>query len=1168
MGINGNNMAKFTHLHLHTEYSLLDGAIRLKDLFPRAKEYGYGSLAITDHGGMYGVLKFYQQAIKAGIKPLIGCEIYVAPGHRKDKSARNQSEAAYHLVLLAMNNTGYKNLLKLVTLANFEGFYYKPRVDKELLTELNQGIIALSACLHGEVAHAFLKHDEKKARALAETYASIFKDRFYLELQENGIPEQDEVNKALLSLGKTLGIPVVATNDCHYLNREDAEAHDVLLCIQTGRTVNDPKRMKLSTDKLFFADQDEMLSRFSWCPEAIAATDEIASMCQVDIETGKHHFPVFRMESSLSYEEEFEKRARQGFEERLAIQKCIREHEEVYRERFQEEIDIIKEKGFASYFLIVADFINWAKEQGIPVGPGRGSAAGSLVAYSMKITDIDPVKYGLFFERFLNAERVSLPDIDVDFCMSRRDEVIKYVTGRYGGDDHVAQIITFGQMKAKAVIRDVGRGLGMPFQDVDRIAKLVPDRLNISLEDAIKMEPQLKELQKKDPQVAKLLTIAKSLEGLQRHSSTHAAGVVISDKPMMEYLPLTKGQEGETVTQFDMKDVEKVGLIKFDFLGLKTLTVIDTALKLIEQHYGEKIDISNIDLDDRETFNLLSEGDTTGVFQLESSGMKSLIRRMRPTAFSDLIALVALYRPGPLESGMVDDFVRRKHGEVEVEYLLPELEPILKETYGVIVYQEQVMKIAQVLAGYSLGEGDLLRRAMGKKIPEVMEAQKERFMKGAKEKGIPLDKAETIFDLMAKFAGYGFNKSHSAAYAMISYQTAWLKAHYRVPFMASLLTNELGSTDGVVKFLSECRASNIEVLPPDINSSRTDFIIEENTIRFGLAAVKNVGSAAIDIITAERDKNGPFKSLEDFVSRVDLRKVNKRVMESLIMCGAFDCFGLKRSQMMEVVEDAINYGHAKQKDRSMGQKSLFDIMPSEDAGNISSFKIPEMEEWPEMERLAREKATLGFYISGHPLDQFRDELSRLSALNTENLSNVPDGSRADIAGTVRIKKEKITKNKDKMAFLVLEDLHGSVEVLCFSRVYEAYQNVINSEKPLYVEGIVKKEGGPKTDNITCKLVAEKIWLLEDICKKRTTGVSIELKSDMVGPAMLPPLKDVILRNRGRYPVSIKVTVPGKGIVQLSLPDNYNVDINPEITETINSLVGYPAFRPEFEQNTH
>ena len=1153
----------FTHLHLHTEYSLLDGAIRLKDLFLKAKEYGYTSLAITDHGNMFGALKFYQQAVKAGIKPIIGCELYVAPKSRLDKSAKSQSEAAYHLVLLSMNEKGYKNLLKLVTLANFEGFYYKPRVDKELLEELNEGLIALSACLHGEVTHCLLRGDEKKAKALAETYASIFNGRFYLEVQENGLKEQKEVNKALVHLGKSLGIPVVATNDCHYLNKEDAKAHDVLLCIQTGKTIKDEKRMRFSTDMLYFTSPEEMAERFSWNPEALSITQEIAERCNIEIETGVHHFPIFTISEDTTYEEEFEKQARAGLKKRIEQLKLNTDDISIYEKRLDEELEIIKEKGFASYFLIVADFINWAKAQGIPVGPGRGSAAGSLVAYSMGITEIDPVKYGLFFERFLNVERISLPDIDVDFCMSRRDEVIKYVTEKYGGEDHVAQIITFGQMKARAVIRDVGRGLGMSYQEVDKIAKLIPGKLNISLDEAIKLEPKLKELYEKDEQVKKLLTIAKALEGLPRHSSTHAAGVVISDKPMVEYLPLTKGQEGETITQFDMKDVEKVGLIKFDFLGLKTLTVIDTAIRLIEKHLGEKIDINSISLDDQKTFELLQNADTTGVFQLESIGMKDLIRRMKPSTFTDLIALVALYRPGPLESGMVDDFVKRKHGIVEVEYLLPELEPILKETYGVIVYQEQVMKIAQELAGYSLGEGDLLRRAMGKKIPEVMEAQKERFMKGALEKGIDKEKAETIFDLMAKFAGYGFNKSHSAAYALIAYQTAWLKAHYPIPFMTSLLSNELGNTDGIVKFLAECRSSGIEVLPPDINKSEEDFTIEDDKIRFGLAAVKNVGSSAIESIITERKKGGPYKGIDDFVSRVDLRKVNRRVMESLIKSGAFDSFGLKRAQIFEALDELIDFGHKRQKEKSLGQKSLFAISPSA-SSSIIPFKIPEIEEWPKFELLSKEKEALGFYISGHPLESYQDIISKLSAINTQNLSQAQEGSKVALSGIIRSKKEKLTKKGDKMAFLVFEDLYGSVELICFSEVFNNFKELIDSERPLWIEGVLKKDGDEE-DKITCKIICEKMYPLEDICNRRTCGVIIDIKDNSVNNMTLESIKKALKIWHGDLAVTINIIVEGKGIVSLSLPEELNVSLNEELIKEITQILGYPGIKPQYER---
>ncbi len=1150
----------FVHLHLHTEYSLLDGAIRLKDLFTKAKEYGYEALTITDHGNMYGALNFYEQARKNNIKPIFGCEVYVAPKHRKDRSARKASEAAYHLVLLAQNIKGYKNLLRLVTAAHFEGFYYKPRIDLELLKEFNEGLIALSACLHGHVPYTLLKKGLKQAKELAQTYATIFKDRFYLEIQENGIPEQSELNKSLIDLAKELGLPLVATNDCHYLKSEDAKAHDVLLCIQTNRTVDDQNRMRFSTDQLYFAPPEEMKERFSYCPEAVANSVDIAQMCDVELELGKHHFPRFPLKENETYEERFEKEAWAGFKNRLKKINLNETKRKIYEERLKEEIEIITQKGFASYFLIVADFINWAKSKSIPVGPGRGSAAGSLVAYSMGITNIDPVKYGLFFERFLNAERQSLPDIDVDFCMSRRDEVIRYVAERYGGEDFVAQIITFGQMKAKAVIRDVGRALGLPYPEVDKIAKLVPDQLNITLSKALELEPKLKELQEKEPKIRELIKVALALEGLPRHSSTHAAGVVISDKPMVEYLPLTKGQEGETVTQFDMKCVEKCGLIKFDFLGLKTLTVIDTAVRLIKDHLGEDIDIENLPLDDKATYELLTKADTTGVFQLESSGMKDLIRRIRPSTFTDMIALVALYRPGPLESGMVDQFVDAKHGKVEVKYLLPELEPILKETYGVIVYQEQVMKIAQVLAGYSLGEGDILRRAMGKKKPEEMAAQRERFISGAKEKNIPEDKAKIIFDLMEKFAGYGFNKSHSAAYALIAYQTAYLKAHYLVPFLASLLSNELGNTDGVVKFIQECKAQGVPVLPPDINKSSVDFTIEDNKIRFGLAAVKNVGMGAIEAIQEERNKNGPFKNFEDFCTRINTRKVNRRVIESLIRCGAFDSLGHRRSQLMEVIDDALELGHAKGRDRAAGQLSLFDLMPQDsddEETNPLGLELPDIPEWSQEEMLAAEKESLGFYITGHPLDPFVKEMERLSSgLNTSNVNTMADGAAIGLGGVIRSKKVITTKKGEQMAFLALEDLHGSLEVICFPKLYQQVRELLDSDAPVFVEGKLKKEEEEKSR--TYKIIADSIELLEQACKRRVAGLDIVLHGERISPPILKQIKAILLQNRGDSPVSVSITMPQKGKVVLSLPEHLNVKITPDLTQALTKLMGYPS----------
>ncbi|NIA08351.1 MAG: DNA polymerase III subunit alpha [Nitrospiraceae bacterium] len=1153
----------FVHLHLHTEYSLLDGAIRLKDLFPKAKEYGYPAVAITDHGNMYGALQFYEQALEHGIKPIIGCEVYVAPNGRRDRSARSARDAAYHLVLLAQNNIGYKNLLKLVSTAYFEGFFYKPRVDLDLFKELNQGIIALSACLHGQIPAALLKGDRKGAKALAETYAEVFDGRFYLEIQENGIAEQTIVNHELVDLAGELGLPLVATNDCHYLSPQDAKAHDVLLCIQTNKTVDDANRMRFSTDKLYFTSPEEMARRFKdYPPEALSNTLEIAKKCNIKMEFGKHHFPLYPLKKGETYKGLFDDLARKGLERRLREDKIPKEKEAEYRERFETEMSVIKEKGFASYFLIVADFIGWAKSQSIPVGPGRGSAAGSLVAYAMSITEIDPVRYGLFFERFLNVERESLPDIDVDFCMNRRDEVIQYVTEKYGGEDFVSQIITFGQMKAKAVIRDVGRALGIPYQQVDHIAKLVPDQLNITLDKAIQLEPRLKKLEEEDPKVAELLTIARSLEGLPRHASTHAAGVVISDRPMVDYLPLTKDQNGGTVTQFNMKSVKKVGLIKFDFLGLKTLTVIDKALKLIKEHLGKDIKLSQIPLDDPETYELLSKGNTTGVFQLESPGMKDLLIRMRPSTFTDIIALVALHRPGPMESGMVDQYVKAKHGETKVTYIVPELEPVLKETYGLIVYQEQVMKIAQVLAGYSLGDGDILRRAMGKKSHEEMAAQRDRFLSGAKKNGIPASKAKIIFDLIEKFAGYGFNKSHSAAYALIAYQTAWLKTHYLVPFMASLLSNELKNTDGVIKFIHECKAQGIQVLPPDVNHSRIDFTVDGESIRFGLAAVKSVGSGAIEAIVQERDKKGPYQNFEDFCSRVDLKKVNKRMLESLIGCGTFDSLGHRRSQLVAVLDDAFEFGQSKKQERLSGQMSLFDFMAQSAPEKTLEpvLNLPDIPEWPGLECLANEKKSLGFYISGHPLDSYRDDLAKLGSMDTARLSGMADGTEVCLGGIVRSKKEILTKRGDRMAFLVLEDLHGSVEVVCFHEIYAKVGDLLEDDSPLWVEGVLKNED----DKNGHKILAKSIKALDKACKERISGYLIELQGNRVSPEGLKSLKEILIKYHGTYPVKLAVTIPDRGQVFLSLPDSYSVSTGPGLSDDVNGLLGYTGIRAEFE----
>ncbi|HTY20677.1 MAG TPA: DNA polymerase III subunit alpha, partial [Geobacteraceae bacterium] len=870
----------FVHLHLHTQYSLLDGAIRLTDLIAKAKEYGMPAVAATDHGNMFGAIEFYEKCTAAGIRPIIGAEVYVAPGSRFAKESGNGHDGItnFHLILLCENHQGYRNLSRLVSAGFKEGFYYKPRIDKELLAECSEGLIALSACLKGEVAYLCGRNRIEEAIGVARWYAETFPGSYYLELQENTLAEQDVANKRLLEIASELSLPLAATNDCHYLNRGDARAHEVLLCIQTGKTMNDTSRMRFSADEFYFKSPDEMAGAFHYAPEAVANTVRIAERCNLELDFKTYHFPEYHKNDDKSLDETLEEEAIAGLKERLAVigakdPEFGATQESAYFDRLHQELDCIREMKFPGYFLIVADFINWAKKRGIPVGPGRGSAAGSLVAYAIRITDIDPIPYNLLFERFLNPERISMPDIDVDFCQDRREEVIQYVADKYGRDK-VCQIITFGTMAARGVIRDVGRALDMPYGEVDRIAKMVPEILGITLERALQQEPKLKEMSGADPRVQELLDIALRLEGLARHASTHAAGVVVAPRVMEEFCPVYKDQKsGSITTQYSMKYVEKIGLVKFDFLGLKNLTVIDNAVKLIRGGSDPDFDISSLRDDDQATYQLLQSGNTTGVFQLESSGMQGLLIKLKPSCFEDIIAVVALYRPGPLGSGMVDDFIDRKHGRKRVVYDLPQLEPILKDTYGVIVYQEQVMQIARTLGGYSLGGADLLRRAMGKKDPAGMAREKDKFLAGAKGKGIDARKAEAIFDLMAKFAEYGFNKSHSAAYAMVAYQTAFLKAHFPVEFMAALLTEDMGNTDKVIKNIADCREMGIDVLPPDINDSDLSFRVLGNSIRFGLGAVKNVGESAIEAILDARGK-GLFKDIFDFCERVDLRRVN------------------------------------------------------------------------------------------------------------------------------------------------------------------------------------------------------------------------------------------------------------------------------------------------------
>ena len=1144
-------VSEFVHLHVHTQYSLLDGAIRIDDLLRRAAEFEMKAVTVTDHGTLFGALEFFQKATAAGIKPIIGCEIYVAPRTRFDKSPLDNKDLS-HLILLVKNEEGYRNLCKLATAAQLEGFYYKPRIDKQILKECSKGLIGLTACLHGEIPRRIQQGHIDQAENVARGYREIFgENNFFLEVQNNGIKEQEQVNQTLLDISQRLSIPLVASNDCHYLSKDDVRAHDVLLCIQTGKTIHDNQRLKFRTDQLYFKSKAEMHDAFKDYPGALSNTVDIANRCHIDFDFNTYHFPRFADESELSSDELFARNVRQGFELRIQRieEKDPQIDEALYRDRLEYEISVIRDMGFSGYFLIVADFIRYARENNIPVGPGRGSAAGSLVAYSLRITDLDPIAHGLIFERFLNPARKSMPDIDVDFCIEGREDVYKYVVDKYGGGDYVAQIITFGKLKTRAVIRDVGRALDIPLAEVDAIAKMVPDILNISLDEALEREPRLRELARQKSEIDELIKICRVLEGLPRHASTHAAGVVIADEPLVDYMPLYRGKKGEVVTQYDMKMVEKIGLVKFDFLGLRNLTVIANTLSLISSQQKTPPDLDNIELTDADTYRLLSAGDTTGVFQLESSGMKDLLVRLKPESFEDVIALVALYRPGPMESGMIDDYVARKHGKKKVEYLLPQLEPILKETYGVIVYQEQVMKIANDLANYSMAEADDLRKAMGKKIQAIMAEHRERFVNGAAQNDIVSDAAAPIFSLMEKFGGYGFNKSHSAAYAMIAYQTAYLKAHFPVEFMAALLTSEMQSTDGVVKYILECRHHGIEILPPDINYSDKAFSVYGDKIRFGLVAVKNVGEGAIETIIESRGDEG-FTSLFDFCERVDLKKVNKRVVESLIKCGAFDSTGANRSQMMASLEDALDYGQRVQKERLDPQIGLFDGTVNPQVINAPT--LAEIEEWSENQRLAFEKESLGFYISGHPLKRFEDLLDKFTNANAITIKELKNGGAVRIGGLIRNTKIIKTKRGDLMAFVTIEDLHGAVEATVFSRVYTTVTDLLLEDNPVLIQGQVQK------DEQSVKILAEKVVAMDKAEETWTASIHFNLEISRTDREALAKLHDILQRHPGGCKAYLHLRSLENIDTIVALPDSLKLKAGGALVREVNELLGYNA----------
>ncbi len=1150
-------MSDFIHLHCHTEYSLLDGAIRLGDLCARAKDYGMNACAITDHGNMFGAAQFQKTCAEYGIKPIFGCEVYMCQ-NRFDTTSE-MARRRYHLILLARNADGYHNLVKIVSAGWQEGFFYKPRVDWEVLKNHAKGITCLSACLQGEVPQAILSGHMDVAREMVSSYSKLFDGHYYLELQHNGLEEQRIVNDKLLELAETEGIPVVATNDCHYLNADDVEAHDVLLCIGTGSKLSDTKRFKFRTDELYYKSPEQMSKEFSFAPEALENTVRIAEECNFSMTFGKHFFPQYALPAGASIESEFCRLAEEGLERRF------REHpapetldKDVYRKRLKYEIDVILSMGFPDYFLIVQEFINWAKNNGVPTGPGRGSAAGSLVAWSMRITNLDPLPYNLLFERFLNNERVSLPDIDVDFCERRRFQVIRHMADIYG-EESVSQIAAYSKLKARAVLQDVGRVLDMPFQERNAIVKFVPAAdPKIHIKDVLANEPELKALYDKDERIRRLIDISQRLEGLSRQVSMHAAGLVVSDMPMTEYLPLFKGKHDEQVTQFDGPMVEQTGLVKFDFLGLKTMTLIQDALDNIRNNGRKVPNLDTLPFTDEATYELYSNGDTDGIFQVESSGMRQYLRMLRPSCFEDIIAMLALYRPGPLGSGMVDEFIKRKHGEVKVVYPHPSLESCLKDTYGVIVYQEQVMQIAQIIANYTLGGADLLRRAMGKKKAEAMAQQRAIFVSGAAKNGIGKEKADEIFDLMEKFAAYGFNKSHSAAYAVISYYTAYLKQHYTSEFMAALLTSEINNRDKLLKYISCCRDRNIEVRPPSVNFPAREFSVHDNQIIYGLGGIKGVGDEAIlEIAKARQD--GPFVSFLDLCERVNLRKVTKRVLEALIKSGALDCTGATRQAMLACFDNVIEKAQKKQKGSPQDGMSLFSLIPTE---KVQAEKLPgvgilgeraSMPEFPEEDILRFEKENLGFYLTSHPLQNYVRETRRIGCITLEAAAEKLPETEISTAVLVTGVREVVTKSKgERMAFVQVEDLTGHGEVTVFPRAYTSeVQALLQSDAPLWLKARTDKEQDADTDEEEgqvkeCKLVAEDFRPLAEVCQENRNPLHFWLPKNRLGRDDMLSLRQILEQYPGPVQVIADVELDPGTIYLVAMGPDFNVTPSPEL----------------------
>jgi DNA polymerase-3 subunit alpha len=1100
--------SNFVHLHAHSEYSLLDGSIKVENLVKRAKELGMPAVALTDHGNMFGMVHFYRAARKHGIKPILGMEAYITRGSRHDRT-RKKGEMSQidHLILLARNLQGYHNLIRLASIAYLEGFYYKPRIDFEVLEQFSEGLIGTTACLRGTVAQAALNDGYEQAREVADRYHGIFgPGNYYIEMQDHGLEPQKELNKMYRELSKDMGLPLICSNDVHYLQKDDAEAHEVLLCLQTGTDMDDPRRFRFSTNELYFKNEEEMRALFPENPEAIENTLEIADKCNVELEEGTLHLPRFPLPEGFESNEDYLRHiAYEGAKERYG------EVTDEIRERMDFELSVINKMEFPGYFLIVRDIVNHAREEGIPVGPGRGSAAGSLVTYATGITDVDPLEHGLLFERMLNPERVSMPDIDIDFCFERRDEVIKYVIERYS-KDNVCQIITFGTMAARASVRDVARVLKIPYGDADRIAKMIPGVPGTSLRDAIDNVAELRTFVEATPEYQRLMKLSLTLEGISRHASTHAAGMVITPTPLVNHVPLYRSNKGEVTTQYDMKAIDSIGLLKIDVLGLRTLTVIDKALRMVHENHGVELKAEDIPLDDEKAFELLRSGKTVGVFQLESEGMRELLRNLKPTVFSDITAVNALYRPGPLGSNMHVEFVERKHKRKKIRYEHPLLEPILRDTYGVILYQEQVMKIASEMGGFSLGEADILRKAMGKKILEVMAEQKKKFIDGAVERGIKKQTAEKVFGQMEEFAKYGFNKSHSAAYAVVSMRTAYLKANYPAEFMAATLSSEIDDTDRITVLLDDCRDLNIRVIPPNVNVSDPDFRAREGSIYYGLGAIKNVGMLAVEHIVEERNEGGPYRSLDNLCTRVNSRVVNKRVYESLIQSGALDSLPGHRAQKMAALEQSMERAARKHRDAARGQFGLFG-----EAGESEEPPLPEAAEWSPQEQLRAEKEALGFFLTGHPLDRFKDVITMMCDSTSRRVKDAGNGDRVVIGGLVTAVKFILDRNQRQMAFVTLEDRDGQTEVVVFADVLEKSRGFITDDAVVLVQGKVSKRNGGEG-----KVLVDSVLAVNGDTFPACREIHFTLDLEKAGEETVSELKQVLSAHQGESKIFFHV----------------------------------------------